>query len=469
MFRAHQAKYAYRPALLERPSMWRFVLLSGLLHVWLVVLFGDASGGRRDSVSWSRTFFATLERGATGISGAIGITNVLSGTASSGLPPLAVERLPSAAKASDPEALPNSAESEVSPEANSPVPTLTTPTTVQLNPIEIEKIPGIAVDVSGMVKSFSVAPIALESLSPVLSSIAPAISPIPPLPPSAPAVRVGEGGFSMYVPPIIERAAVVASPAAILATPTLPGLAKPQVEREFATYVAPPVLPPTPAPSVALDASSMQAPMPVAPAIPTVQVTTPKPVDLVPTIVETIAPLSLNPATKALETYQPRAVDLAPTRAVSTATTVAAALESTAGPAQNTPTPSFDGAPTAATVSVSPSGVGAAALLNAPLPLPLPPSTPTSQTTPTGRSINTPRLDLDQLRRQARDTVKESSGSRALFPFPMVAREAPKKDMEKIFDKALKRPDCKEVYADLGLLAVAPLLRDAAKDGGCKW
>jgi hypothetical protein len=65
--------------------------------------------------------------------------------------------------------------------------------------------------------------------------------------------------------------------------------------------------------------------------------------------------------------------------------------------------------------------------------------------------------------------AKEGGGSRALLPFPTVAKEAQKKDMEKIFDKALKRPDCKEAYADLGLLAVVPLLRDAAKDGGCKW
>ena len=41
--------------------------------------------------------------------------------------------------------------------------------------------------------------------------------------------------------------------------------------------------------------------------------------------------------------------------------------------------------------------------------------------------------------------------------------------MEKIFDKALKRPDCNEAYSDLGLAAVIPLVRDAVKDGGCKW
>jgi hypothetical protein len=51
----------------------------------------------------------------------------------------------------------------------------------------------------------------------------------------------------------------------------------------------------------------------------------------------------------------------------------------------------------------------------------------------------------------------------------MRAKAAQKKDMEKILDKALKRPDCKEVYSDLGMLVVVPLLRDAAKGSGCKW
>jgi hypothetical protein len=55
------------------------------------------------------------------------------------------------------------------------------------------------------------------------------------------------------------------------------------------------------------------------------------------------------------------------------------------------------------------------------------------------------------------------------MPFPTVAKEAPKKDMEKIFDKALKRPDCNEAYAEYGLAAVVPLVRDAVKEGGCKW
>lgn len=88
----------------------------------------------------------------------------------------------------------------------------------------------------------------------------------------------------------------------------------------------------------------------------------------------------------------------------------------------------------------------------------------------TFRAIGQPaKVNLDQLRRQARDVARDGADSRALLPLPMMAKEAQKQDMEKLFDKALKQPDCKEVYSDLGLLVVVPLLRDAAKGSGCKW
>jgi Meckel syndrome type 1 protein len=466
MFRAKHSKFVYRVALLERPSMWRFVLLSALLHIWLVVLFGDASGGRRDSASWSRTFVATLERDATAKAGTPGTR----GGAAQSLPvPIAAASLLSPAPAQAPAkvsedvaASPNKPMTEVASSSAS----ASTEVPAPLKPLEIEKIPAIAVEVSGAVTPFSIAPIVVQPLSPAVSSIAPAVSPIPPLRAStAPAVSAGEVGFAVYVPPIVERAAVATTPAPVLATPALPALAKPQVEREFATYVAPPVVPAVPAPSVTLDAMALPSPSVVAPAAPSVQVAAPRPVDVVPIATEPIAPLTLSPATKVLEIYQPRAVDVSVNPA-SSAPSAVAARESSASAAQSEGKTAAGSAATATTLSPSSTGAGASALLNAPLPLPAP---LTPFPSPTGSPANAPRLDLDQLRRQARDVAKEGGGSRALLPFPTVAKEAQKKDMEKIFDKALKRPDCKEAYADLGLLAVVPLLRDAAKDGGCKW
>jgi hypothetical protein len=82
-------------------------------------------------------------------------------------------------------------------------------------------------------------------------------------------------------------------------------------------------------------------------------------------------------------------------------------------------------------------------------------------------------LDLDAARKSAREgsneTRSERSGPRTLLPFPTAPKPAVKSDITKIFDKALKRPDCKEAYSDMGLAAVIPLVRDAIKQDGCKW
>jgi hypothetical protein len=81
-------------------------------------------------------------------------------------------------------------------------------------------------------------------------------------------------------------------------------------------------------------------------------------------------------------------------------------------------------------------------------------------------------LDLDALRRQARDLSRDGAGNAgrsALLPFPALPKEASKREIEKAFDKALKRPDCNEAYRDMGLAAVIPLVRDALRDDGCRW
>ena len=64
---------------------------------------------------------------------------------------------------------------------------------------------------------------------------------------------------------------------------------------------------------------------------------------------------------------------------------------------------------------------------------------------------------------------RDGAGARALLPFPALPKEASKRDIEKAFDKALKRPDCNEAYRDMGLAAVIPLVRDALRDDGCRW
>ena len=80
-----------------------------------------------------------------------------------------------------------------------------------------------------------------------------------------------------------------------------------------------------------------------------------------------------------------------------------------------------------------------------------------------------PKLDSDAARQRAREIASEGAGRRAILPFPMPAKPARKSKEAIAIEKALK-PDCRNAYADMGLLAIAPLLWDAIReDGKCKW
>jgi hypothetical protein len=440
--------------------MGRFVVLSFLLHTLLVLLFGDATGGRQDGSGWARSFVATIERAASlpmpfALPGGSRSTRASAGpvegpTLSTPTPDLPV--LP-------PEAVP-----VVSSAPQTAVETI--------KPVEIEKIPAIAIDTPGANSPFSVAPIAIAPI--VAAPIPPATTASPPAAVAiptisavdAPTVKRDNTEFAIYVPPIVERATITPPKLLVPATPTLAPIEKPKVDRDFATYTPPPVVvTPPPVPVAAVPAGvladtrttsqDMLVPTPAVPSSlgPIAEPATPlKPIEAKP-----IEPLKPTAANVQPESYRPRDVE---TTAQSTATTATAAKEVERAPA--TPARVERGLPSAPTPAapLTPSGVGPSAIFNAPLPPP-PTQVPPASTAP--------RLDLDALRRQAREVAREGSGPRTLMPFPTVAKEATKKDMEKIFDKALKRPDCKEVYADLGLAAVVPLVRDAVKDGGCKW
>ena len=79
-----------------------------------------------------------------------------------------------------------------------------------------------------------------------------------------------------------------------------------------------------------------------------------------------------------------------------------------------------------------------------------------------------PKTDLDSIKERARQIAREGTGPRTAIPF-FTAPPPPKKEIEKAFDKALKRPECKDAYAEMGLAAVIPLIRDAVTEKGCKW
>lgn len=474
MPRATQLNYTYRANLLVKPSMMQFIVLSTLLHLWVVLLFGDTSGNRGNGLGGGRTFLATLERAASPAGILAKPRGVRRGATTAGALAGADARVASPSS--------SVADAMAAKQENAAPPTEAVAAPVP--PPAFEKIPILTNEVKAAVKPFAVAPIPIEAGTP-LSSVAAApltafttIAPIS----TVPKVARDEAGFAVFVAPILERASIAPSATPMLVSPTLPPLVKAASDREFANYVPPPVVAPAPRvePRQPTTASATPTPVeaPVAAAPPSVSprdrlppvpfastASTASSTQLPASATTLIEPLRLSPALKSPEIYMP-----------------AAPITTTIAPIESPPVPSarpsaVDGEPPARPlVPAAVEGValtlgapqseatargGPAGLLNFPLPLPFP-ATPLPPPP-------APRLDLDALRRQAREVGREASGPRTLLPFATVAKEPPKRDMEKIFDKALKRPDCKEAYSDLGLAAVIPLVRDAVKDGGCKW
>ncbi len=79
-----------------------------------------------------------------------------------------------------------------------------------------------------------------------------------------------------------------------------------------------------------------------------------------------------------------------------------------------------------------------------------------------------PTIDMDAARARARQMAREGMGNRAILPFPMppVPR---KKSKEEIAIENARKPDCREAYKALGLLAVVPLIANEFGEGNCRW
>lgn len=79
-----------------------------------------------------------------------------------------------------------------------------------------------------------------------------------------------------------------------------------------------------------------------------------------------------------------------------------------------------------------------------------------------------PRIDLEAAKARARQVAREGSGNRALLPFPMPPAPERKTREQVAIEKAWK-PDCKDAYKDMGLLAVVPLIANEFGEGNCRW
>jgi hypothetical protein len=91
-----------------------------------------------------------------------------------------------------------------------------------------------------------------------------------------------------------------------------------------------------------------------------------------------------------------------------------------------------------------------------------------AQSPPAPPTGDAPRIDLDAARARARAMAKEGTGNRALLPFPMPPAPERKTKEQTAIEKAWK-PDCKDAYKDLGLLAVVPLIANEFGEGSCRW
>ena len=409
----------------ERPSLEQFVLLSLMLHVLVVVLFGDTTGGgmRRGEKLWGALTVTVQnilpERGGGLKSDPV---KTMLREPRNETKPAPTLQITNRATPADAAVAPAPAEPKRAVEERIP------PSPAS----SFEMPPVIATEVDKPVTEF-VVPKASANRAPNPATRTPeSARPEPIEPPKIePALAAPPAPFTPIPPLATPRVDAVAVPAPSPQTPTqitpvaesLPA----KIEREI---VKPVVVAAEPKPR-----EITQPPAPVAPIAPV----TPAKAD--PERVQAIAP----PA--APSAPQPAEAAKAPQNEREVATPAA---------------PAAVGKPTSARTPAAASG---AASSGGDVQTP-----PGDAIAPTGAAPalgKSPGIDLDAVRRRAREI--SGGGPRTVFPFPVAPQPAPKTKIQEVFDKALKKNDCRDAYADMGLAAVVPLVLSAVREDGCKW
>ena len=435
----------------DQPTLLQFVLLSMLLHVLLIVLFGNPSGGSaRGKEQWWGPLDVRLwpvPRTGTG-----------DGLVPSLQPPAPGARAPRRARAA-PETPAPSTEEEAAPvppeialpqgEERVPEPAASAPS---------ESAPPLAVPEEGGPPLVvpAVEPAKIERVAPPSSHelAAPIQMParVAPIEPAAPIERVPAQPTERRLGRAVEipRAARPAAPA-----PPIERAVPRPVERQLArpAELPAPAAPSAPAPALERLAppqtpralSPAELPRPVTPPAPAT------PLDRVapPRTERAIAPPVALPALRTA----PAPATSQPIPAAPAATTPAPSLESreraapagTARPQAPPAAPPRSGAPSPEEEIFKPRSEG-------------------------GAPAEGPRIDLDAARKKAvREIASEGRGSRGVFTSPAPPPLERKSKEAMAMEKAIK-PDCRTAYANLGLLAVPVLVANAiAADGSCRW
>jgi len=467
---------------IDRRTLFQCVVLSMLLHLWIVLLFGTTTyNGARGDRGFGDVFDVTLraltEESGPGFRLAPGADTASPGTA---LLPRAGSRA-TAPKSRDltrptEPAAPQPAPDASARETTSPVTEISPPpanAAPTITPPAVEPLPRLNLDAPEVVDKPYVP---ATPPPPIEQEVAPPVPVLPRdvVPPPVPIERIA--------PPLIERE----SPP-IPETEPRDTLPPPPVEMKSGVIPTPPPaevkprdVPPPPAPvetstPPALERDIVPAPetksraAPVVPAVPAERAPTPKieaepaPPILAPPPVAGPEPVTRPEAsTPTLQRdVSPPAAPVAPTTAPaprsSPSETAPRPAEGVA-PETRSP-PRTDGAP-----AESPPRLG----FGAPEPDEDMFKPRRDVVTPPIDTGGAPRIDLDEAKKRAASAVvREGSGSRGLLPVVPPPPEREAKDARPL-EKAVK-PDCRTAYANMGLLAAVPLVASAIGDSGCRW
>ena len=442
----------------------RFVVLSMLLHLLVVVLFGTAPGGGANrgepllgalDVTLRRL---SPERGA-GIRLAPGAETTTPGSALLGRPEDA------------PRARTPAAPSPVEPRAPVTPPEPAAPITDAMPPADTTPAPADAAP----------APPPADAMPP----------PVPPSSPAQPPAFEVLPRLDLKAPEIVDKPLPPVAPAA-----------PPKIERERAAAPAPaprelPFTAPEPIERIAPERVTRELAPPIAPPPREVPFTPPAPIEriaperVVRELAAPIAPPQELPAPAAIERDAGFPADLPATRPAAAdrappAAGMAPSAARDAVPARTSPGSEPAAAAPRGDRTIAPAGAAEAPTTR---DAPARAGVPSGAATP-GQRIGAPdaddifrprddaatpapraepRIDLDATRRRAREIASEDRGSPGVLNLvPPPPPEAKKFDLGKAIAKAAK-PDCRNAYAELGLLAIPPLIASTLGDGGCRW
>jgi hypothetical protein len=451
------------PVDFSRPTMAQFVLLSMMLHVLAVLLFGAPSGGSREG----RALWGSL---SVVINNAIesrpnlkldrGLGNALPGlpaqrkAAVPAAPPVA--QPPEAAVKKEPAAPPPV---EASPPRLEPDPAPAPPPETFVVPPLMDKL--VVPDRRELLHAPKELPPPVEKAveappkpkaepRPVVKEQPVETPPLPtPAVPAPPPVPMPAAPSALELPtaPRVERVPVEAPPvAAPLAEPKPPPVVEPKPA---------PVIERTPAPPTPVESAPAPTPTPAPAPAPTPEAVTPK----APVVEAPLAPQPAvqQPAVQQPAVQQPPAVTTQPpTTQTPAAQPPATQAPASQAPAIERPLPRVQDAPV---------GRPSASPFRAP-----PVDDPFSgkQAPPSTYDPTAPSIDMDAMKKRAGQLAREGTGNRAILPFPMPPGEE-RKTKEQIAIENARKPDCNKAYQGLGLLAVIPLVANEFGEGTCRW